>query len=110
MASEYGGKTTRPTPSLPPCLASRKARSRASPCPYADLPRFMAELGTARAGDLTKLAPELVILTACRSGEVRLARWEEIDLERAEWTIPAERMKAKKAHRFPLSGSGDAHG
>ncbi|WP_306132233.1 tyrosine-type recombinase/integrase [Roseivivax marinus] len=71
--------------------------------PYAELPRFMADLRAAKAGDLTKLALELVILTACRSGEVRLARWDEIDLDRAEWTIPAERMKAKKAHRVPLS-------
>ncbi|WP_244889143.1 tyrosine-type recombinase/integrase [Roseivivax marinus] len=71
--------------------------------PYADLPRFMADLRAAKAGDLTKLALELVILTACRSGEVRLAHWDEIDLDRAEWTIPAERMKAKKAHRIPLS-------
>ena len=71
--------------------------------PYADLPRFMADLRATKAGDLTKLALELIILTACRSGEVRLARWEEIDLERAEWSIPAERMKAKKPHRVPLS-------
>ncbi len=71
--------------------------------PYADLPRFMADLRAAKAGELTKLALELAILTACRSGEVRLARWEEIDLDRAEWSIPAERMKAKKPHRVPLS-------
>ena len=44
------------------------------------------------------------MLTACRSGEVRLARWDEFDLEDREWTIPAERMKAKRMHRVPLSG------
>lgn len=71
--------------------------------PYSDLPQFLTDLAATEANDLTKLALELIILTACRSGEVRLARWEEVDLARAEWTIPAERMKAKKAHRIPLS-------
>ncbi len=51
-----------------------------------------------------KLAFEFLVLTACRSGEVRLARWDEIDLEAREWTIPGQRMKAKRPHRVPLSG------
>lgn len=45
----------------------------------------------------------LLILTATRSGEVREAQWEEIDLEAKLWTIPAERMKAGKEHQIPLS-------
>ena len=52
----------------------------------------------------TKLAFEFLVLTATRSGEVRLASWEEIDLEKADWTIPGERMKANREHRVPLSG------
>jgi integrase len=48
-------------------------------------------------------AIEFAILTACRSGEVRGARWTEIDLDARLWTIPAERMKAGKEHRVPLS-------
>ena len=51
----------------------------------------------------TVLAFEFLVLTAARSGEVRNARWEEFDLEGAVWTIPAERMKAKREHRVPLS-------
>lgn len=50
-----------------------------------------------------KLAFEFLVLTACRSGEVRLARWDEMNLEAGEWTIPAERMKSKRDHRVPLS-------
>ena len=50
------------------------------------------------------LALEYLILTAVRSGEVRGATWDEVDLDAAVWTIPAERMKAGKAHRVPLSG------
>jgi integrase len=48
-------------------------------------------------------AIEFAILTACRSGEVRGATWAEIDLDAQRWTIPAERMKAGKEHRVPLS-------
>ena len=43
------------------------------------------------------------MLTAARSGEVRLATWDEIDVDAAGWTVPAERMKAKRPHRVPLS-------
>jgi integrase len=46
---------------------------------------------------------EFLVLTACRSGEVRGARWTEIDLAHAAWTIPAGRMKAGREHRVPLS-------
>ncbi len=46
---------------------------------------------------------EFVVLTACRSGEARGARWSEIDLTAKLWTIPPERMKAGKPHRVPLS-------
>ncbi|WP_285675150.1 tyrosine-type recombinase/integrase, partial [Paralimibaculum aggregatum] len=53
-------------------------------------------------------ALELAVLTASRSGEVRGARWSEIDLEAREWLVPAERMKAGREHRVPLSGAAMA--
>lgn len=46
---------------------------------------------------------EFTILTACRSGESRGARWSEINLANATWSIPAGRMKAGRPHRIPLS-------
>lgn len=49
------------------------------------------------------LALRFAILTAARSGEVRLATWSEFDLEQGTWSIPAERMKAERAHFVPLS-------
>src|SRR4029453_18980076 len=49
------------------------------------------------------LALEAAILTAARSGEIRGATWSEIDLENGLWTIPADRMKAKREHVVPLS-------
>lgn len=52
---------------------------------------------------LAAIALELTILTACRTSEVLEAKWDEIDLEKAIWVIPKERMKAGHAHRIPLS-------
>lgn len=67
----------------------------------ADIPRFMAHLAGEEA--MTALALRFLILTAARSGEVRGAKWEEIDFDLATWRIPASRMKAKREHRVPLS-------
>jgi integrase len=52
---------------------------------------------------LSKLMLEFLILTAARSGEVRAMTWGEVDLDKAVWTIPANRMKTKVEHRVPLS-------
>jgi integrase len=70
--------------------------------PYADLPAFMSSLRESEAS-VGRLALHFAILTAARSGEVRGATWEEIDLDAATWTIPAARMKAGEAHVVPLS-------
>ncbi|WP_295522625.1 site-specific integrase [uncultured Pseudacidovorax sp.] len=69
--------------------------------PIDSMPAFMATLRT-RHGVAAR-ALEFLILTAARSGEVRGARWSEIDLRAKIWTVPAERMKAKREHRVPLS-------
>jgi integrase len=68
---------------------------------YADVPGFLVNLRE-RHG-VAALALEFAILTAGRSGEVRGARWSEIDLDARVWTIPAARMKAGREHRVPLS-------
>lgn len=49
-----------------------------------------------------------IMLTACRSGEARGARWSEIDLDARIWQIPADRMKARRTHRIPLSDAAIA--
>ena len=51
----------------------------------------------------TKLAFRFTVLTAARSGEVRGARWSEIDRDAAVWTIPGDRAKTGRPHRVPLS-------
>ena len=69
--------------------------------PWQDVGAFMVELRK-REG-IGARALEFSILTAARSGEVRGAKWDEIDLAAKLWTVPAERMKANKTHRVPLS-------
>jgi integrase len=70
---------------------------------YRDLPAFMARLRSDEIPAMSRLALEFTILTAARTGEVIHARWYEIDTDKALWTVPADRMKAGKEHRVPLS-------
>lgn len=56
-----------------------------------------------KQGGMTSLALEFMLLTACRTGEVAAARWDEVDFTKCIWTIPAQRMKAGREHRVPLS-------
>lgn len=71
--------------------------------PIDEMGAFMADLRQ-REGMGAK-ALEFLILTAARSGQVRGATWDEIDLKARLWIVPAERMKAGKEHRVPLSGA-----
>jgi integrase len=69
--------------------------------PYVEAPAFVAELRKRR--DPSARALEFLILTAARTNEALDATWDEIDTAKKVWTIPAERMKAGKEHRVPLS-------
>jgi integrase len=69
--------------------------------PWREIGAFMQRLR--QDSNIGARCLEFLILTACRSGEVRGARWNEIDLTHALWTIPAQRMKAGREHRVPLS-------
>lgn len=84
-------------PKLGKQLAHRKA------LPYAELAGCLDAVAASGAGQSTKLALEYLVLTASRSGEVREARWAEIDTTTNVWEVPAERMKMKRPHRVPLS-------
>ena len=78
-------------------------RAHHAALPWNEVPRFLECLHVAKTRPLVKSAIEFAILTAARSGEVRLATWDEIDVDARVWTIPAERMKAGREHRVPLS-------
>lgn len=70
--------------------------------PYQQIHAFVQALRQKKG--ISPKAFEFLILTAVRSGEVLDAKWDEIDLTARVWTIPAERMKAGREHRVPLSG------
>ena len=72
--------------------------------PHAEVGAALAAVRSSGSSPAARLAVEFLALTACRVGEVLGARWTEIDLEEKVWTVPAERMKTKRAHRVPLSG------
>jgi integrase len=79
----------------------RLTRGHHAAMSYAEIPAFLSGLQARQA--TAALALEFVVLTAARSGEVLGARWDEFDLDRAVWIIPATRMKAGREHRVPLS-------
>ncbi len=66
-----------------------------------DVPLFMSQLKD--HDSISAKCLMLVILTACRSGEARGMKWDEIDFEKGIWTIPEDRMKAGREHQVPLS-------
>jgi integrase len=70
--------------------------------PYAEVPALMQRLRS--LGSTSSLCLEFTILTAARTSEAIGARWEEFDLARGIWTVPAVRMKNGREHRVPLSG------
>jgi integrase len=69
--------------------------------PYLQINQFVGELR--QQGGTAPLALEFMLLTAARTGEVVAAKWTEVDFQQMVWTVPAERMKAGKEHRIPLS-------
>jgi len=76
--------------------------------PHHDVAVAVATVRASRLEPTLRLAVEISVLTAARSGEVRGAHWSEIDFEAATWTIPAGRMKGGREHRVPLSGRASA--
>jgi integrase len=83
-------------------LKTRKAESR-SAISQGELPDFLKKLDSYSGYPITKLALRLIVLAFVRTEELRGARWEEFDVDQAEWRIPAERMKMRSPHIVPLS-------
>jgi len=85
---------------LPAPNKTRQVKHHAA-LPFIEIEEFMFDLRH-RSGTSAR-ALEFCILTATRSGEVRGANWNEIDIKNERWIIPAQRMKANKEHHIPLS-------
>lgn len=97
-----GRAKTDPTRDLRGALKTRETRHYAA-LSRTDLPEFLGKLAAYDGNVLTKHAIRLLLLTFVRTGELRGAKWPEIDLERGEWRVPADRMKMGEEHFVPLS-------
>lgn len=101
-AIQTGRATVNPCTDLVGALRAQKVEHRPA-LPRAELPEFYRRLAREPLYEPTRIAMHLLIYTFVRPGELRLARWDEFDFERAEWRIPAERMKMRAEHLVPLS-------
>jgi integrase len=103
----YGIATGRcernPAADLRGALKARPRPKHMATLSASDLPPFLSKIHGYDGELQTKLALQLLALTFVRTGELRGATWAEIDLDQAEWTIPADRMKTKAPHHVPLS-------
>jgi integrase len=86
---------------LLPALSKVRQVEHHAALPYTELSDFLTRLREQEGTSARAL--EFAILTAARTGEVIGARWSEVNLREKTWTIPAERMKARREHRVPLS-------
>ena len=80
-----------------------KVKNHLRAMPYGQVSTLVQTVRDSQASLAAKWCLEFLILTAARSGEARGARWSEMDMDAATWTIPAERMKANVEHSVPLS-------
>ena len=105
-AATHGHRSDDPTAALSgalPRITGQGGHHRA--VPVAEVPAaYAAVRGASGVWPGTRLALELLVLTACRTGEVLGASWDpEVDLEGRTWTVPAARTKTGREHRVPLS-------
>lgn len=87
-------------------LPARKAQTtHRKALPHAEVASFLRQVAglTDKTGASIRACFAFVVLTCVRQVEARKAVWREIDLDAATWMIPAERMKARREHRIPLS-------
>lgn len=101
-AIQTGRAIYNPAQDLKGALKATKQEHRPA-LPRSELPEFFRRLEAEPLNPMTRLAMHLLMLTMTRPGEVRFARWGEFDMERAEWRIPAARMKMRAEHIIPLS-------
>ena len=97
-----GSATTDPTYALKDALIRPQPKPRAAITDPKALGVLMRAIDGFHGQAVTRIALQLLGLLTPRPGELRNARWEEIDLEAAVWSIPAERMKMRRPHRVPL--------
>ena len=98
-----GRATHDPSDALKGALTQHRVRSRSAILDRGELGKLLCKIDRFTGQPSTKHALHLLALLAPRPGELRLARWNEFDLEEAVWRVPAERMKMRRPHRVPLA-------
>lgn len=93
---------TNPASDLNVVAAPAKAARHHPNIPFTELPELLERIDSININILTRCAIRLLMLTGVRPGELRNARWSEFELDAETWTIPAERMKARRLHVVPL--------
>ena len=93
---------TNPATDLNVIAAPARAARHHPHVSFVELPELLDKIDSTNINILTRCAIRLLTLTAVRPGELRAAPWSEFDLDSATWTIPAERMKARRPHVVPL--------
>ena len=81
----------------------KQAANHFKSAPFTNIPSIFDQIEQSKLYPSTKFAVQLLILTACRTTEVRESTWDEIDFENKLWRIPAKRMKMNSPHNIPLS-------
>ncbi len=94
-----------PTYALRDALIRPQVKHRAAITTAKELGELLTAFGEYSGSPQTVIALRLLMQFACRPGEIRKARWEEIDIENMTWSIPAERMKMRRPHQVPLPRS-----
>lgn len=102
FAVASGVAETDPTFALKDALVRPTVKHRAAITDEATLKRYLGALCDYGGRPETRIALWLLMLFACRPGEIRLAQWDEFDLDNKVWVIPANRMKMRREHRVPL--------
>lgn len=95
--------TQNPATNLEQALKPQAKVEHQSYLKESELPEFLRKLDEYDGHPVTQLALKMTMLTMVRTNELRNARWSEIDWDKKEWHIPAERMKMGEAHIVPLS-------
>lgn len=103
FAIATGRARRNPSVDLRGALKSKERTKNLAALSETELPEFLRKLESYDGHPQTKLAMRLLLLTFVRTGELRGAEWSEFELDRAQWRIPAERMKMRSEHIVPLS-------
>jgi len=98
MCERNPAKDVRPGAALKPRQKGHFARLEPK-----ELPELLRKMNAYQGSAFTRYALDLMSRTFVRTGELIAARWEEFDLDAAEWRIPAQRMKMRTPHVVPLS-------